>query len=115
MPRKPTAVPSRRSFLQASAAATAAGGALLSAVPVHAKDSATLKIGLVGCGGRGAAAARNALLADKGLLGKEDDISWNFEKFLIGRNGEVVARFAPDLTPEDPIILEAIETELAKD
>jgi glutathione peroxidase len=29
------------------------------------------------------------------------DISWNFEKFLINRNGDVAARFAPKTTPED--------------
>jgi glutathione peroxidase len=43
-----------------------------------------------------------------------DDILWNFEKFLIGRDGSVVARFAPDMAPDDPQILAAIETELAK-
>jgi glutathione peroxidase len=42
------------------------------------------------------------------------DISWNFEKFLVGRNGEVVARFAPRVSPEDPEVIKAIETELAK-
>lgn len=45
---------------------------------------------------------------------KETDILWNFEKFLIGRNGEVVARFAPDIRPDDPTIVQAIERELAK-
>ena len=45
---------------------------------------------------------------------RPDDILWNFEKFLIGRDGSVVARFAPDVAPDDPLILEAIEAELAK-
>ncbi|HBW40358.1 MAG TPA: glutathione peroxidase, partial [Leclercia adecarboxylata] len=36
------------------------------------------------------------------------------EKFLIGRDGEVVQRFAPDMTPEDPILMEAIKLALAK-
>jgi glutathione peroxidase len=53
-------------------------------------------------------------LAANGLLGEADDITWNFEKFLVARNGEVVARFAPDVTPEDPILLAAVEAELAK-
>jgi glutathione peroxidase len=53
-------------------------------------------------------------LAQKGLLGAEGEVSWNFEKFLIGRNGRVVTRFAPDVTPDDPALLEAIRTELAK-
>jgi glutathione peroxidase len=39
-------------------------------------------------------------------------ILWNFEKFLIGRDGEVKARFAPSVAPEDPIIVEALEREL---
>ena len=37
--------------------------------------------------------------AKPGLLGTEA-IKWNFTKFLIGRNGEVVARYAPNDTPE---------------
>ena len=42
------------------------------------------------------------------------EVLWNFEKFLLGRNGEVVARFAPNVTPDAPEIGEAIERELAK-
>lgn len=45
---------------------------------------------------------------------KPDDVLWNFEKFLIGRDGTVVARFAPDVTADDPRLLAAIEAELAK-
>ena len=45
---------------------------------------------------------------------KAGDISWNFEKFLIGRNGEVIARFEPKVTPESDEVIEAIENELAK-
>jgi len=41
-------------------------------------------------------------------------ISWNFEKFLIGRDGKVAARFAPSTVPDDPKVLAAIEAELAK-
>jgi glutathione peroxidase len=41
-------------------------------------------------------------------------ISWNFEKFLIGRNGQIVARFAPDVEPESEEVVKAIEAELAK-
>lgn len=40
------------------------------------------------------------------------EILWNFEKFLLGRDGRVAARFAPDLEPEDPAIRTAIETAL---
>jgi glutathione peroxidase len=33
-----------------------------------------------------------------------DDILWNFEKFLIGRDGQVIQRFSPDMTPEDAVV-----------
>lgn len=42
------------------------------------------------------------------------DVMWNFEKFLISRRGEVVARFAPDVTAEDPRLVTAIDAELAE-
>jgi glutathione peroxidase len=41
-------------------------------------------------------------------------IDWNFEKFIIGRNGEVVARFAPRTSPDDPEVVKVIEAELEK-
>ncbi|WP_257447493.1 glutathione peroxidase [Archangium lipolyticum] len=43
----------------------------------------------------------------------EPGVLWNFEKFLIGKNGEVVARFAPDVSPDDPMVLSAIDKALA--
>ena len=43
-----------------------------------------------------------------------DDILWNFEKFLIGRDGQVIGRFSPDMTPDDPQLLAAIKGALAK-
>ncbi len=42
------------------------------------------------------------------------EVLWNFEKFLIGRDGAVAARFAPDVTPDDPRLIEKVEAELAK-
>ncbi len=39
-------------------------------------------------------------------------ILWNFEKFLVDRSGNVVARFAPDMLPEDPRIARAIQAAL---
>lgn len=42
------------------------------------------------------------------------NISWNFEKFVIGRSGEVVARFSPRTKPDDPEVIKVIESELAK-
>ena len=41
-------------------------------------------------------------------------IHWNFEKFLIDRNGKIAARFAPDMVPENPRVVAAIEAELAR-
>jgi glutathione peroxidase len=50
-----------------------------------------------------------------GMTPNEDpDILWNFEKFLIARDGTVVRRFAPTMTPDDPTIVAAIEEELAR-
>ncbi|MFC3606639.1 glutathione peroxidase [Stutzerimonas tarimensis] len=40
------------------------------------------------------------------------DITWNFEKFLIGRDGKVLARFSPRTSPDDQALLEAIEAAL---
>jgi len=42
------------------------------------------------------------------------DVLWNFEKFLIGRNGDVIGRFSPDVTADDPRLVAAIDVELAK-
>ncbi len=41
------------------------------------------------------------------------EVIWNFEKFLVSRGGEVVQRFAPDIAPEAPEVVAAIEKELA--
>ncbi len=41
-------------------------------------------------------------------------ISWNFEKFVIGKDGKVAARFAPRTKPDDKEVLTVIEAELAK-
>jgi glutathione peroxidase len=40
------------------------------------------------------------------------EVLWNFEKFLVNKNGEIVARFAPDVTPDDAKLVEKIEAEL---
>lgn len=42
------------------------------------------------------------------------EVLWNFEKFVIDRQGRVVARFAPDVAADDPRLLEVIEAQLAK-
>ena len=43
-----------------------------------------------------------------------DDILWNFEKFLVDRQGNVIQRFSPDMTPDDPQLLAAIKGALAQ-
>jgi glutathione peroxidase len=42
------------------------------------------------------------------------DVTWNFEKFLIGKDGQVAARFSPKTKPDAPEVVKAIEAELAK-
>ena len=42
----------------------------------------------------------------------ESGILWNFEKFLVGRDGSVIGRFAPDVTAEDDLLLKAVEAAL---
>lgn len=44
----------------------------------------------------------------------EPEVLWNFEKFLVNRNGEVVKRFSPDTLPDAPELVAAIEAELGK-
>ena len=46
---------------------------------------------------------------------KAGKITWNFEKFVISRSGDVVARFSPRKKPDDPAILKVIQAELAKE
>ncbi len=40
------------------------------------------------------------------------DITWNFEKFLLGKDGRVLARFAPRTAPDDPALIQALEKAL---
>ena len=42
--------------------------------------------------------------------GKAGNVTWNFEKFLVGKDGRVVRRFRPKVVPEDPRIIEAVES-----
>jgi glutathione peroxidase len=44
--------------------------------------------------------------------GEAGDIEWNFEKFLVGPDGKVLARFRPRTPPEDPDLIAAIEANL---
>ncbi|KAB8192361.1 glutathione peroxidase [Nonomuraea phyllanthi] len=51
--------------------------------------------------------AELTLAADE--QGEAGDVQWNFEKFLVDRDGAVVARFRPRTTPDDPAVTTAIE------
>jgi glutathione peroxidase len=44
--------------------------------------------------------------------GAAGDVQWNFEKFLVGADGEVLARFRPRTEPEDEAVVKAIEAAL---
>jgi glutathione peroxidase len=70
---------------------------LTSAVPAAAGDKESFRDNLRGYG----------------MTPTEDpEVLWNFEKFLVSRDGEVVARFAPTVTPDDELITSAIEREI---
>lgn len=48
-----------------------------------------------------------------GITPNDDpEVLWNFEKFLVGRDGEVIARFAPTTAPDDAELVSAIEAAL---
>jgi glutathione peroxidase len=55
---------------------------------------------------------RSTLAQHKLLPAHDSDVMWNFEKFLVGRDGAVLARFAPDVTQEDPALVAAVESAL---
>jgi predicted dehydrogenase len=90
-PSDPTSSPTRRDFLKGSTAvATGAAMAAGFAVPlVHAAGSQTLKVGLVGCGGRGSGAAEQALTADPGnkLVAVADAFQDRIDDHLAGIKG----------------------------
>jgi glutathione peroxidase len=46
--------------------------------------------------------------------GMDGDVKWNFNKFLVGKHGELVARWSSDVAPDSPEVAAAIESALAK-
>jgi glutathione peroxidase len=44
--------------------------------------------------------------------GEAGDVQWNFEKFLVSPDGEIVRRFRPGVEPESPEVVSAIEAVL---
>lgn len=61
--------------------------------------------------GEGQAPLYKALTAQADPAG---DVKWNFEKFLIGKDGNVAGRFLTRTTPDDPAVIAAIEAALKK-
>ena len=53
------------------------------------------------------------LTATPDAAGTAGDVEWNFEKFLVGRDGSALARFRPDTEPEDSAVAAAIQSPLA--
>lgn len=54
-------------------------------------------------------------MVSKGRAPKQPgDILWNFEKFLIARDGRVIGRFSPDMAPDDAVLKAAIDKALAE-
>ncbi|MEU4801800.1 glutathione peroxidase [Actinosynnema sp. NPDC023587] len=53
-----------------------------------------------------------ALTARPDADGEAGDVQWNFEKFLVAPDGEVLARFRPRTEPEDESVVKAIEAAL---
>jgi glutathione peroxidase len=53
-----------------------------------------------------------ALVDTPDASGRTGDIAWNFEKFLLAADGEVLARFDPRVEPEDPTLVASIEAQL---
>jgi glutathione peroxidase len=57
-------------------------------------------------------AVYDELTAKADAEGEAGDVQWNFEKFLISPDGEVVQRFRPTVLPDAPEVIEAIEAQL---
>jgi glutathione peroxidase len=63
--------------------------------------------------GRGQHPLSTQLVKKKDAGGKAGGVKWNFEKFLVGRDGSVLARFRTKVEPDDAAVLAAIEDALA--
>ncbi|AZQ35431.1 MULTISPECIES: glutathione peroxidase [Streptomyces] len=63
--------------------------------------------------GEGRHALYERLVGFADAEGHSGDIRWNFEKFLVGRDGRVVARFSPQTEPEAAELVSALEGALA--
>src|SRR6476469_2074871 len=95
----PSQPASRRTFLRASTAAVASA---VVAQNAHARDGGPLRVGLIGCGGRGTGAAAQALRADKDvkLVAMGDAFDDRLQKSLakLKDDGPIAGKL--DVTPE---------------
>ncbi|MFO0821766.1 MAG: glutathione peroxidase [Gemmataceae bacterium] len=57
---------------------------------------------------------KTLVAATPNAKGKTEEVGWNFEKFLIGRDGNVVGRFKSAVAPDSPELIKAIKAELDK-
>jgi glutathione peroxidase len=89
---------------------------MFSKVQINSAPRHPLYAALIEAQPKATPAAQGALrekLASKNLLpAHASDVMWNFEKFLISKDGKVLARFAPDVTPDAPELKSAIEAAL---
>jgi glutathione peroxidase len=63
--------------------------------------------------GPGRHAIYDELVSTPDESGNDGDITWNFEKFLVDRDGRVVARFNPRTEPDDPRLVQSIDALLS--
>jgi len=64
--------------------------------------------------GAGRHAIYRELTAVADATGKAGDIRWNFEKFVVSANGTKITRFNPQVAPDDPAVLAAIDAGLPR-
>ncbi len=93
---------SRREFLKASTAVVAGGALAGELTGVHAAGDDTLRVGLIGCGGRGTGAAAQALKADKAvkLFAMADAFDDRLQKSLSNLQKDPAVTAKLDVTPE---------------
>ncbi|MFO1490157.1 MAG: glutathione peroxidase [Kiritimatiellia bacterium] len=70
--------------------------------------------GKVDVNGEKAAPLFAALTSAQAAVADKGPVRWNFEKFLIGRDGQPVSRFRSKVAPDDPSLVAAIEAALGK-
>ncbi len=115
-PEKKTS-PSRRDFLT-TATATGAATLLASSSHVHAQGSGKIRIGLIGCGGRGTGAAAQALNADPGviLVAVGDAFQSQIDSSLRALKGEAGIAERVQVTPDHAFVgLDAYKKVIASD